>query len=75
MTTVPDHIKKNVRAVLLSKVGGILVSDFCKDYKSLLREQLNLKQLGFNNLNELIKALPDVVRCAHYVCMVLMPLS
>lgn len=62
MTTVPDHIKKNVRAVLLSKVGGILVSDFCKDYKSLLREQLNYKQLNFDNINDFIKAMPDVVR-------------
>lgn len=62
MTTIPDHIKKNARAVLLSKVGGILVSDFCKDYKSLLREQLNYKQLKYNNINDFIKAMPDVVR-------------
>ncbi|XP_063433919.1 uncharacterized protein LOC134715580 isoform X2 [Mytilus trossulus] len=62
MGTVPENIKRNVRAVLLSKVGGILVSDFSKDYKSLLKEQLNWRQIGFDNMNDLIKAMPEVVR-------------
>ncbi|KAK3098354.1 hypothetical protein FSP39_018711 [Pinctada imbricata] len=62
MASVPDNIKKNVRAVLLSKQGGVLVSDFTKDYKSLLKEQLRFKDLGFSTLKELIDAIPEVVR-------------
>ncbi|CAC5366100.1 unnamed protein product [Mytilus coruscus] len=58
----PENIKRNVRAVLLSKVGGILVSDFSRDYKNLLKEQLNWRQIGFDNMNDLIKAMPEVVR-------------
>ena len=59
---VPALVKKNVRSVLLSKDGGVLVSQFARDYKGLLNEQLRFKDLGFNNMNEFIKAIPDVVR-------------
>ncbi|XP_062575711.1 uncharacterized protein LOC134237599 [Saccostrea cucullata] len=62
VTTVPDQVKKNIRAVLLSKVGGVLVSDLIKDYKSLLKEPLRFKDLGFSSIKEFVDAIPDVCR-------------
>lgn len=59
---VPDNVKRNVRAVLLSKVGGVLVSDLVKDYKSLLKEPLRFKDLGFSSIKEFVDAMPDVCR-------------
>lgn len=59
---VPDNVKRNVRAVLLSKVGGVLVSDLVKDYKSLLKEPLKFKDLGFSSIKEFVDAMPDVCR-------------
>ncbi|XP_048733674.2 uncharacterized protein LOC125649880 isoform X2 [Ostrea edulis] len=61
-STVPDQVKRNIRAVLLSKVGGVLVSDLVKDYKSLLKESLRFKDLGFSNIKEFVEAIPDVCR-------------
>ena len=62
MANIPDRVKKNVRAVLLSKQGGVLVSNFTKDYKALLQEPLHFKDLGFTTIKEFIDAIPDVVR-------------
>ncbi|XP_033729670.1 uncharacterized protein LOC117318851 [Pecten maximus] len=59
---VPPDVKKNVRSVLLSKVGGVLVSEFGKDYKSLLQKPLQYKAMGFQTMTDFIKAMPDVVR-------------
>lgn len=59
---VPDNVKRNVRAVLLSKVGGVLVSDLVKDYKSLLKEPLRFKDLGFSTIKEFVDAMPEVCR-------------
>lgn len=59
---VPSDVKKNVRSVLLSKVGGVLVSEFSRDYKSLLQIPLKYKNLGFETMTDFIKAMPDVVR-------------
>nr|XP_022331627.1 uncharacterized protein LOC111129501 isoform X2 [Crassostrea virginica] len=62
VNTVPDNVKRNVRAVLLSKVGGVLVSDLVKDYKSLLKEPLKFKDLGFSTIKEFVEAMPEVCR-------------
>ncbi|OWF53967.1 Polyadenylate-binding protein, cytoplasmic and nuclear [Mizuhopecten yessoensis] len=59
---VPGEVKKNVRSVLLSKIGGVLVSEFGKDYKSLLQKPLHFKNWGFQSMTDFIKAMPDVVR-------------
>ena len=64
MANIPDKIKENVRAVLLSKTDGkgVLVNDFLRDYKSILREPLMFSSLGYSNLPEFLKAIPDVCR-------------
>ncbi|ESP03597.1 hypothetical protein LOTGIDRAFT_171244 [Lottia gigantea] len=59
---IPSPLKKSIRAVLLSKLGGVLVSQFAKDYKALVQEQLPFKRLGFDNMEDFFTAMPDVVR-------------
>ena len=62
--TIPDHIKDNVRAVLLSKTdgSGVLVSGFLRDYKAMLHESLQFRNYGFQTIQDFIEALPDVCR-------------
>lgn len=67
VNTVPDNVKRNVRAVLLSKVGGVLVSDLVKDYKSLLKEPLKFKDLGFGTIKEFVEAMPEVCRSVFFM--------
>ncbi|XP_053405114.1 uncharacterized protein LOC123566395 [Mercenaria mercenaria] len=61
---IPDSIKENVRAVLLSKTdgSGILVSTFLKDYKSIIHKPLMYKDYGYQTLEKFIKDIPDVCR-------------
>ena len=67
MADIPDKIKENVRAVLLSKTDGkgVLVNDFLRDYKNILKEPLMYKSLGYSNLPEFLKAIPDICRYSH----------
>ena len=58
---VPDEIKKNVRAVLMSK-KGVPLNKFPQDYKNLLCEPLRFRDLGFSNLQSLMESIPDVAR-------------
>ena len=62
--SIPDDIKENVRAVLLSKTdgSGILVSTFLKDYRSIIHKPLMYKDLGYQTLEKFIKDIPDVCR-------------
>ncbi|XP_050400355.1 uncharacterized protein LOC126817428 [Patella vulgata] len=62
MGEIPNDMKVNVRAVLLSQEGGVLVSQFIKDYKHLIQKTLPYKNHGFDNLEDFFKAMPDVVR-------------
>lgn len=61
---IPAAVKENVRAVLLSKTNGsgILVSSFLSDFKSIIHQPLRFKELGYDNLEAFIKAIPDVCR-------------
>lgn len=59
---IPECEKRNVRAVLLSQIGGVLVSDFSKDYRKLLQSTLDIKQYGFRSMTDFVEAMPDVVR-------------
>lgn len=61
---VPDNIKEDVRAVLLSKTDGtgILVSKFLSDYKSFVHNMLKYKEMGFSGLQAFLEAIPDVCR-------------
>ena len=64
MGEIPNKIRENVRAVLLSKTDGkgVLVNDFLRDYKRILQEPLMYSSLGYSNLPEFLKAIPDVCR-------------
>ena len=57
-----DDVKRNVRAVLLSKIGGVPLESFNKDYKSLLGDHLPYRKLGYSNLEQALQAMPDAVR-------------
>ena len=59
---VPEEIKRNVRSVLLSKVGGVQMNMFLKDYKSLVLEQLDYRALGFQRLQEFFSSIPEIAR-------------
>ncbi|XP_041367786.1 uncharacterized protein LOC121382278 [Gigantopelta aegis] len=61
-STIPDIVKKNVRAVLLSKIGGVVAAQFLKDYKHLVQEKLNYVEYGFPDIETFIKAIPDYAR-------------
>ncbi|XP_046545662.1 uncharacterized protein LOC124255787 isoform X2 [Haliotis rubra] len=60
---IPDDVKKNVRAVLLSKTGGgVLVSDFKKDYRRLINSKIFIEHYGFNNIKDFVEAIPEYAR-------------
>ncbi|KAK6178965.1 hypothetical protein SNE40_011432 [Patella caerulea] len=62
MGEISNDMRVNVRAVLISQEGGVLVSQFMKDYKRLVQKNLPYKNHGFDNLEDFFKAMPDVVR-------------
>ncbi|WAR00329.1 hypothetical protein MAR_024701 [Mya arenaria] len=61
---VANEVKENIRAVLLSKTdgSGILVSAFLRDYKTIIHKPLLYKDMGYTNLEAMIKDIPDVCR-------------
>ncbi|XP_071115796.1 uncharacterized protein [Haliotis cracherodii] len=59
---IPEDVKKNVRAVLLSKIGGVLVSDFRKDYRNLTNKKLFIENYGFDNYKDFVEAIPEYAR-------------
>ncbi|XP_033118044.1 uncharacterized protein LOC117117746 isoform X2 [Anneissia japonica] len=59
---IPENIKKLVRAVLLSKIGGVPIKRFPADYRSLIGENFPLRSLGFSSFLLCMKSMPDVVR-------------
>ncbi|KAK2157072.1 hypothetical protein LSH36_199g00004 [Paralvinella palmiformis] len=59
---VPEHLQKEIRAVLLSKIGGVQLSDLQKDYRQLLCHSLDYRSLGFKNLKQFLLSIPDAAR-------------
>ncbi|XP_070542865.1 uncharacterized protein [Ptychodera flava] len=59
---VPEKTKIGIRAVLLSKIGGVAVEDFHKDFKKLLGTHFNFREMGFSTILECMRSIPDVVR-------------
>ncbi|BFY98655.1 hypothetical protein BsWGS_01695 [Bradybaena similaris] len=59
---IPESMKNNIRALLLSRSGGIALSEFVSDYCNRHREPLRFRDFGFSSLQEFMKSLPDVVR-------------
>ncbi|XP_071955124.1 uncharacterized protein [Antedon mediterranea] len=59
---IPEAVKKYVRAVLLSQIGGVSLKRFPSDYNKLIGENFPMRSLGFSSLLTCMQAMPDVVR-------------
>nr|XP_061791473.1 tudor domain-containing protein 7A-like [Nerophis lumbriciformis] len=57
-----ESIKKMVRAVLQSSKQGVAVNKLQFEYRSLCGENIDLKKLGFKNLEDFLRSIPSVVR-------------
>jgi len=63
---ISEQLKKNLRSVLLSKAGGIEMSRIVDDYVHYVHEPLLYVRLGFQNVQSLLQAMPDVAK--YVVC-------
>jgi hypothetical protein len=59
---VPEEMKRNLRAVLLSKDRGVALEDLCRDYENFVNQPLCIKELGYQNLEAFLRAIPDAAR-------------
>ena len=59
---VPDMVKKEIRSVLLSKIGGVPLQQFSSDFTKLVGHRLEWKSFGFQSVTQLLEAIPDVAR-------------
>ena len=59
---IPETVKIYMRSVLLSKIGGILLTDIEHDYRICCQEELNYQKYGFPTLEDFLLAMPDVAK-------------
>jgi len=57
---ISDELKKNLRAVLCSKAGGIELDRLRREYFSLMHQPLPL--CGFTDIRRFLQAVPDVAQ-------------
>ena len=59
---ISEELKKNLRAVLLSKVGGVELHRIAADYRTYIGHPLPYRHYGFQDVQSLLQAIPDVAR-------------
>lgn len=64
---LPDDVVTAIRAVALSKVGGVPLKNFLRDYKELNGKALQPKEYKFKTLTDLMDSIPMVVRLAQTI--------
>ena len=60
--SVPDNVKVEIRATLLSKLGGVVENSFAADFYKLNKYYLKVSNFGFQSVNDMMTSMPDVAR-------------
>ena len=58
-----ERVKRDVRSVLITESGGMLLEDFMKIYRQLTNSTIPYRRLGYCSAEELLLAATDVCRC------------
>ncbi len=56
------QVKKDTRGVLLSRIGGVPLEGFNRDYRELLGNRFPYRDLGFPDLRSCLESMDDTVR-------------
>ncbi|XP_023223783.1 tudor domain-containing protein 5-like [Centruroides sculpturatus] len=59
-TSENNDIKEELRKVLSCHPDGIWATDFMKKYEEILKKELNLTEMGYSSLIELVSCFPDI---------------
>lgn len=57
-----EKTKKDLRSLLISAPRGVPARLLLSDFKMVTGKELPYRQLGFRNLDDLVRAIPDVIQ-------------